>query len=251
MTDKISVSMVGYYNTLPFLYGLKKNQVDYDLYLDIPSKCMDYFDAGRVDVALVPVATLLGRADYKIISDYCIGCEGEVETVCVYSNEPIHNLHKVFLDSDSRTSQLLVKILFAKHWYVNVEFEASDVGAISTSSLQSGEAVLKIGDKAFGEEGQYEYVYDLGEEWRKMTGLPFAFAVWIAKKDFSADKITQLNTDLGIGVHDIPKVLASNPEVADRVDLKEYFERYIDYHFDDAKKQAHDLFRKLAVLSSD
>ena len=120
-----------------------------------------------VDVALVPVASILEGSDFKVISDYCIGCVGEVETVCLYSNTPIDQLTNVYLDSDSRTSQMLAKVLFDKHWYHNVDFEEVNVSAISTATLNEGSAVLKIGDKAFGEEDHYEYVYDLGEEWRK------------------------------------------------------------------------------------
>ena len=74
--------MVGYYNTLPFLHGLEQ-QNTFDIRLDIPSKCITYFDSGDVDIALVPVGNLLERSDYEIITDFCIGCVGEVRTVCL------------------------------------------------------------------------------------------------------------------------------------------------------------------------
>jgi chorismate dehydratase len=233
--------MVGYYNTLPFLYGLKKSG-DFDLILDIPSKCMGYYANGDVDIALVPVATLMDRSDYKIITDYCIGCEGEVRTVCLFSNSKIEKITKIYLDRDSRTSQLLVKTLCERSWNIQPVFEECDVKKIIPENLKEGQGILMIGDKVFEVENAFRNTFDLGLEWKKMTDLPFSFAVWIARKELEESVIDHLNEVLGVGVKNIDAVLSENKKVASRIDLLEYFKKYIDYHFTGDKKSALKLF---------
>lgn len=236
--------MVGYHNTLPFLHGLRAQADAYDLILDVPSECLSYFDRGEADVALVPIGALLVHDDHRVITDYCIGCVGAVETVCIYAHRPIGELDKIFLDSDSRTSQVLTKILCRNHWNIDVEFQEREVRSLRPDELRDSEGVLMIGDKAFGAEEQYDFVYDLGNEWQSMTDLPFAFAVWIARPDFPQSEISKLNEALSIGVEDLELVLSDHKALDQKVDLRTYFERYIEYHYDEQKKEAHSLYRK-------
>ncbi len=236
--------MVGYYNTLPFLHGLKTSDT-FKLILDIPSKCMDYYDEGAADIALVPVATLLDRSDYNIVTDYCIGCVGSVRTVCLFSNSKLSEITKIYLDKDSRTSQMLVKTLCKRSWKIQPLFEECDAREIHPESLKSHEAVLMIGDKVFEKEGGFDYNYDLGEEWLKMTNLPFTFAVWIAKNHVNSSTIQKLNQELGLGVNNLDAVLDQNKILATKIDLSEYFKTYIDFHFDEDKKEALRLFFEL------
>lgn len=233
----IRIAMVGYYNTLPFLFGLQKDSF-FDLILDVPSRCMGYFDDRSVDVALVPVATLLDRTDYKIITDYCIGCVGEVRTVCLLTNTRLDLVQKIYLDRDSRTSQLLTRILCDQFWSIEVEFEEIDVRALDAKNLLEGEAVLMIGDKVFEKEKAFRFNFDLGEEWQRFSGLPFAFAVWISRKDLEESEISRLNRALGLGVKDMDGVLKKNANLATKIELSEYFERFIDYNYDVKKQKA-------------
>jgi len=233
--------MVGYYNTLPFLYGLKQNDA-FNLILDIPSKCMDYYDRGEADIALVPVVTLLERTDYEIVTDYCIGCVGAVRTVSLFSNENLEGVTKIYLDKDSRTSQLLVKTLCKKLWNIRPSFEECNVHNIRPEELNANEAVLMIGDKVFEVEDSFQNNYDLGVEWQKLTGLPFAFAVWIARNDIAPSFVKQLNHALSLGVNNIDAVLEQNKTLATKIDLSEYFSKYIDFHFNSEKEKALNLF---------
>lgn len=238
--------MVGYHNTLPFLYGLEKARDQYHLILDVPSKCMDYFANDEADIALVPVATLLEANDFKIITDYCIGCVGAVGTVCLYAHKPIHNLTTIFLDSDSRTSQLLTKVLCEHHWGLNIEFQEVDARSIIPQDLPENTGLLMIGDKAFGAEDDYSFCYDLGVEWQSMTDLPFAFALWIAKPHVDQYLIDELNEVLAIGVNNIELVLESNQSLVEKVDLRAYFEEFIDYTYDEDKKRAFEVYSELS-----
>ncbi|MDF1698513.1 MAG: menaquinone biosynthesis protein [Saprospiraceae bacterium] len=237
----VNVAMVGYYNTLPFLFGLEKSN-QFNLILDIPSKCIEYYINGEADIALVPVATLLERNDYKIISKYCIGCSGEVGTVCVFSNSPISEVTKIYLDQDSRTSQKLVEVLCKRHWFINPKLEECNVRNINSSDLNPDEGVLMIGDKVFSADKSFNYSYDLGAEWNTHSGLPFTFAVWIAREDVNDDVIATLNLEIGKGVNNMEKVLKQNKSLATKIKLDEYFKKYIDYRFDTEKQKALQLF---------
>ncbi len=239
--------MVCYHNTLPFLYGLNKESDHYQLILDIPSRCLDYYVRGEVDIALVPIATLIDFKDYEVITDYCIGCVGEVGTVNVYAHQPIETLKTIYLDSDSRTSQLLTRVLFEHHWKLDVDFIELDPRTLSPEHLKNDEGILMIGDKTFGASKHYKYVYDLGKEWGNLTNLPFAFALWIAKPGVDMSVVDQLNKSLALGVDNIDLVLQANEELSKKIDLKSYFENYIDFHFDESKQKASGLFRELGA----
>ena len=239
------LAMVNYYNTLPFTFGLKENE-HFNLIMDIPSKCMGYFLSGDADIALVPVATLLNQEGFKIITDYCIGCVGEVRTVAIFSKSKISDIKRIYLDKDSRTSQLLVKILCRKYWEIDPVFEQKNVRELDTSDLSEDTAILMIGDKVFDAEGRFEYAYDLGEEWQKMTGLPFTFAVWIARENVPEEVISDLNKSLSIGVNDIQGVVGKNQHLDLRFNLSEYFKKHIDYRFDDGKKESLKLYNDYA-----
>ena len=229
--------MVGYYNTLPFLYGLQKSDA-FNLILDFPSRCMDYYLKGEADIALVPVAALRDRTDYKIVTDYCIGCIGSVRTVCLFTNSDLKEVTTIYLDQDSRTSQLLVKILCEKSWNIQPTFEECDVRNILPENLKFNEAILMIGDKVFEKEESFQNNHDLGVAWQNLTGLPFTFAVWIARKHVSTNIISELNQVLGQGVNNIEAVLKENKTLATKIELSEYFSTYINFHFDADKKEA-------------
>ncbi|MEE9438680.1 MAG: menaquinone biosynthesis protein [Saprospiraceae bacterium] len=241
---KTKIAMVGYHNTLPFSYGLAQFENQFQTILDVPSKCMEYFNSGEVDIALVPIANLIFRDDFDIITDYCIGCNGAVGTVCVFANLPIEKTNKIYLDKDSRTSQLLTKLLVAQYWKIDVEYEEIDVNTLNAKKLPANTAVLMIGDKVFGKSNTFNFSYDLGEEWNNFTGLPFVFAVWIARKNLDSKIADLLNEVLKIGTENINDVVSEYNKKIKNIDLKEYFNHYIDYKYDDAKKRAFQLYCK-------
>ena len=110
---KYKVSAVSYLNTIPFIYGLKNSPIfdQIELSLDYPALCADKLLNNQVDIGLIPVATIPKIKNAQIISDYCIGSDGKVDTVCLYSNVPILEIESIALDYQSRTSIELLKLL--------------------------------------------------------------------------------------------------------------------------------------------
>lgn len=239
----LSIAMVGYLNTVPLVHGLKaSSEQKYDLNLLIPADCYQAFSAGEADVALLPVGTLPLLPRARIITDYCIGCKDHVRTVCLLSDTNISEVKTVYLDLHSRTSVLLTRVLFAHLWRQEVDFVPRDVATLQASDLSHGEAALMIGDKVFEVEGSFRYTYDLGHEWKRLTGLPFAFAVWVANPVVTHEQIRILNQDLARGIAETDIALQDYGAIDEAFDLRAYFSTHIDYHLDSHKRQAIELF---------
>ena len=161
MDNKYIISLVSYLNTKPFLYGLENAAIKekLDLQLDIPSVGGKKILNGSVDIGLVPVAVLAKLDDARIITDYCIGADGPVKSVSIFSEQPIEKIEKVFLDYHSLTSVQLVKILLREYWQVNPIQIAAETGYID--QIKGTTAGLVIGDRALALNKKFAYVYDL------------------------------------------------------------------------------------------
>jgi chorismate dehydratase len=242
VTPAIKIALVNYLNAKPFVYGFKQYfEYKFDINLLNPAQCADAFAAGRADIALIPVGALHHVPEYSIISDYCIGCHGEVRTVCVFSNQPIEQCHTIYLDNHSRTSVLLCQLLMTEYLGLHLTFHDAD---ISQLSLQANEAALMIGDKVFDIETNFAYKYDLGLLWQEWQNLPFAFAVWIAKPSVSIDLIDHLNRAIGLGMSHISDISKADSDHAD------YFSKHISYIYSDGKKEAVKRFLALTTRLS-
>lgn len=226
---KINVAMVSYKNTKPFLFGFNHfvENSPFRLSLLNPAKCSEAFDSGTADIALVPVAFLEGRTDYKIITDFCIGADGPVNSVALLSQKPIEDLNTIILDNHSMTSNRLIKVLLENHWKKDVEFIKRDVS--QGISLKENTGVIMIGDKVFEHESEFKYKYDLAEIWKEMTGKPFVFAVWIAKKSLSTELESKLNEYLDYGHKNIEAIIEKDNDPL--VNLREYLTINLKYRY--------------------
>lgn len=238
---KSKVAMVSYKNTLPFLYGFEHHpdNVGFDVELLHPAACSYAFAKGDKDIALVPVAFLENRTDYKIISDYCIGSNGPVNSVAILSNKPIKELEKIILDNHSMTSNRLCKILLDNYWNKDMVFSKEDVSE-GIDGLPEDTGVVMIGDKVFEHQSNFKHKYDLGEIWNKMTGLPFVFAVWIAKKAVPKETTEKLNRVLAFGVNSIDDILKTKSY--NNFDLEEYLKVNLEFNYSSNNKKGLELF---------
>jgi chorismate dehydratase len=232
LEKSITLAIVSYLNTLPFLRGFElTNSHPFNVVLAKPADCAKMFLEGQCDIALAPSGILPLLEDYSIITNYCIGCEGEVRTVVLVSNDKISDLKTVYLDNDSRTSVLLCRILFQQRWKKKVNFVSGIPSEFD--KIKKGEAILAIGDKVFENEGKLKYTYDLGREWQALTYGPFAFAVFLAKPDLPDGVSALLNEILGRGIADIPNLDLKKYNHIPRIE--EYYTKHISYSFDKQK----------------
>jgi len=235
--SKIKVSAVSYTNTLPFLQGIKaspKLLEQIDLSVDVPAECARKVIQNEADLGIIPVAALTRIPDYHIVTDYCIGSDGAVDSVFIFSTKPIAQIRSLRLDSQSRTSNGLARILLKHHWKLDVEV------------VMDGEAdaYVLIGDRTFGQKDTVTYVYDLGEIWKDFTGLPFAYAVWVSNKKLPENFISDFNMALREGVSHPLDVVPGLPYYPN-FDYKIYLTENLDFNLDNRKREAISKYLKL------
>ena len=243
MMEKIRVAAVSYLNTQPFLYGLKKSKIYdmIDLSLDIPSECARKLLADEVDIALVPITVIPKMKEYYLVSDYCIGADKPVKSVKLFSEVPIEKVENVYLDYQSRTSNLLVQILMQFWWKKEVTFIHGKENY--EKNISGNTAGIIIGDRALAMASKFKYEYDLAEEWINLTKMPFVFASWISNKKIPSNIQKNFNEALTFGVkHKEEAVQEAVKDFNGNFDLNDYLMNCIDYHLDENKKKSMKLF---------
>lgn len=237
MAINAKIAVISYLNAIPFVYGLRHHaNLGAELLLATPADCYKNLVEGKVDIALIPAAMANSIPDVEIITDYCIGASGKVRTVVVVSNTPIKQVKRVLLDPHSKTSIQLCGYLAKHKWHIEPEWvELEEYQQLD--HLAEGEAALIIGDKVFDHEGKFAYTYDLAEEWISLTGMPFAFAVWVARKGLDYAIHDELQAALTYGMEHIYEAILES-EYAEKEYAYEYLTTNIDHLFDIQKHNA-------------
>ena len=204
--------MVNYLNTKPLLYGLERKPISDQIELigDYPAKVAQLLIDNKIDVGLIPVAVIPKLPEYHIVGDYCIGTQGEIASVALFSEVPMNEIKKVYLDYQSRTSVALLKYLMKEYWGIKPEIVES-VNEDYRKEIKGTTAGLVIGDRALEQRKISTFIYDLGSEWRAITGLPFVFAAWVSTKKLPADFIQIFNEANALGLQHIDEIVAANP----------------------------------------
>lgn len=232
--EKIKVGAVSYLNTKPLLYGITrlpvKNRIE--LITDYPANIAARLLDGSIDVGLVPVAIIPRLTESHIITDFCIGAEGPVVSVALFSETPMENIKKVLLDYQSRTSVNLARVLLKYYWKKELAFLDASEGY--QDQIKGDTAGVVIGDRAFTQRLKSPYIYDLAEAWQAFTGLPFVFAAWVANKVLPEDFISEFNQANAYGLCRLDEVIRENPY--DKYDLYTYYTKNINYALSSTKK---------------
>lgn len=233
--DKIKISAVSYTNSIPFIYGIEHSAIlnKIELCLDIPSDCAVKLINNQVDIGLIPVAAIPDVANANIVANYCIGSVGAVDSVFIFSNVPVTDIKTVKLDSQSRTSNNLAKVLLKFYWKQEVVF--------TTDPEVEADAIVLIGDRTFGKRAIYPFSYDMGQEWMNFTGLPFVYAAWVANKVIPQSFIDEFNQALALGLAHRQEILKELPVYPD-FDLDDYLLNKLDFELTAEKQQALKLF---------
>jgi cyclic dehypoxanthinyl futalosine synthase len=172
---RLRAAAVSFLNAWPLTAGLERSE-RIELVLAEPSRCAAMLEAGEVDLALVSVGGLPG-GDYEIVPGIAIGADGPVQTVVLAGEQSPAIWDEVFLDTASRTSHVLTKIVLDE---MGVRPRYTPLPAVEGLARAKGtKGALVIGDRGF--DVRANHVIDLGREWTRLTGLPMIFALWAAR----------------------------------------------------------------------
>ena len=241
MSKKIKVGIVSYLNTRPLLYGLKLPPIANEIQLveENPARLAELLIDDEIDVGLIPIAIIPQLEKYFICGDYCIATETEVASVCLFSEVPVNQIERVYLDYQSRSSVALLKWLMKEFWNIHPEMvQATDDSY--RKKIQGTVAGLVIGDRAFEQRKISTFIYDLASEWRSITGMPFVFAAWISKEPLPTSFIQKFDEANAIGLSHIDEIVTSLQ--FELYDLKKYYSLHLSYKFDDRKRKGMELF---------
>jgi chorismate dehydratase len=266
--NPLRISASSYSNTAPlvwsFLYGSSHGKVE--IILDnAPARSAELLSQGRVDAALVPVIASQSIPNVKLIPNVCVGARERVRSVCLVTRErDLQDVRSVSLDTSSRTSVVLTKIIFRE--FLGFEPEWRPASPDIDAMLAESDAALLIGDPALAlskDEGERRkdesddldssfilhpsslQTFDLAELWHHHTGLGFVFAMWMTTResceiDFSAARDEGLGHIAEIAANYAPQTGLSIGA------LTEYLSENISYSIDDPMQRGLELYLDLA-----
>ena len=244
---KIRVGIVNYLNTRPLIYGLQQLPVSERIELTgaYPSKVAQQLKDGEIDLGLIPVAVIPELPEYHIVGNHCIGAAGEIASVALFSDVPMAEIETVYLDYQSRTSVELLKYLMSEYWGINPHIIQA-TGENYRGKIKGTTAGLVIGDRAFEQRKISTFIYDLGSEWRSITGLPFVFAAWVSTKPLPEDFIELFDAANAIGLQHIDEIVQA--ESFDLYDLSKYYTLHLSYDLDELKQKGMEKFLNLLAI---
>ena len=276
--SKLRISVVQYLNTAPLVRGFTHGplQGKYDLSFTVPSQCAEALRTGAADVAIIPAIEYQRIPNLVILPDLSIASKERVRSLLIVSKPPIREARSIALDSSSRSTQALTKILCDARWLIAPEF--AEVPPDLTAMLATSDAALLIGDPALrlalaaeqhvvpGRDGSLLcsgaqiglpqipklYIYDVVHEWWQLTERPAVLAVWAARANVaSAELAADFSASLACGLTQLPEICA---EAARELQLpaKElslYLRTNIDYSLDSQNlKGLNEFFARAARL---
>lgn len=245
----VRLGAVDYLNARPLVYGLELHSSQFSLRFDVPSKCAALLHEGSIDVGMIPsIEYLRGHMAYSIVPDVGIVSDGAVASVALFTPKPVGEVRTIAVDTSSRTSQGLLQILCYESFGADAEFVpmAPDPAAM----LRRCDAALLIGDPAlfFDHASRGLTKVDLGEEWARLTGLPFVWAFWAGRRAaLSGSHVMELQAarDRGVQASDAIAVEYCGPNRAERG--RAYLRENIRYTLGEREQAGLKRFYELAV----
>jgi chorismate dehydratase len=204
------VGRIPYINCYPVYGAIDAGTVklDAELVTGVPSDLNVRMARGQLDVSVVSAIEYARASErYLLLPDLAISCDGPVRSVLLLSKLPAPELggRRVVLSRSSMTSVALLELLFENVWHARPDFvpgdaELTDVARFADephdARLVIGDAALVLGAQRTAAGAPYPFVYDLGSEWKRWTGLPFVFAVWVAQRSTSVDRALAVHATL-------------------------------------------------------
>lgn len=260
----LRVSVVRYLNTAPLVWGLERGRARtrYQLSYTTPAQCAEDLRQGRAEIGIIPAIEYQTIPGLKVIPRIAIASQRKVESVVLVSRGPARRAKQVALDSNSRTSAALLKILFARHWGGEPEYQEAEPDL--TRMLSQADAALLIGDPALQftlhapgtelRDVKNLHVYDLAEEWWRLTNLPFVFAFWAVRTE-KIRSVRERQQVVGDFLHSRDQGLDHLEEIAHEAalhlkvssgQLKRYLRASIDFRLDAPEHAGLECFYRYA-----
>jgi len=255
LQTSVRIGAVGYLNARPLVYGLDHHP-GFHVRYDLPSECARLLHAGQIDLGLIPSIEYLRGGPYAIVPDLAIASDGPVASVAVFTTRPMADVRSIALDTSSRTSVALVRVLCSRLFKIDPALEPR--GPDLDDMLSHCDAALIIGDKALFLEPQVAGAsidrnlekIDLGEAWRQMTGLPFVYAFWAGPSQaLSRDDVKVLVKARDEGVKHPAELAAEYLEDAPQWQTlgAEYLRDNIKYYLGERQRKGLELFYRFAA----
>jgi chorismate dehydratase len=275
---KLRISIVQYLNTAPLVWGFTHGPLagKYELSFTVPSQCAEALREAEADIAIIPAIEYQRIPGLVMLPGMAIASKTQVRSLLLVAKKPIQEVRSIALDSSSRSTQALTRILCADSWRIAPTFfeAAPNLDAM----LHDADAALLIGDPALrlailleGKMGRDEHgarfcdaaaaglnasgkmhVYDMVEEWQRNTGLPAVLAVWAAREDLVSDEVLRdfaASRDFGLAqIPDISEVAAFELKLPAAA-MAAYLLQNIDYSLDaDNQRGLEKFFSRAAAL---
>jgi chorismate dehydratase len=270
---KLRISIVEYLNTAPLVWGFTEGPLTgkYDMSFTVPSQCAEALRAGEVDVAIIPAIEYQRIEDLVALPGMAIAAKGEVRSILVVSKKPIDMVKRMALDTSSRSSAALVRLLAAGEWGIRPEFinAAPDPAAM----LSEADAALVIGDPALRIAVKLDYlaekkpregaccqgdpedmpvpgypalfVYDVAYQWREMTGKPCVLAIWAGRREKLTPEVVadfQASKQFGLAhIEDIAEAASVKLDLPPK-SLEIYLRDNIDFSLDEPNLEGLNLY---------
>jgi chorismate dehydratase len=259
---KLRITSVEYLNTAPLVWGFTEGPLadKYDLSFAVPSECAEALRSHDTDIAIIPSIEYLSMDDAVVLPEMAITAKGEVRSILVVAKKPIEMAQRIALDTSSRTSVALTRMLARERWNIEPEFIAA--APIPSEMLKQADAALVIGDPALSIALKLEglasqppsqeccqgdpddmpvpgfeilFVYDVAHEWREMTGKPCVMALWAGRRDAVTPEVVadfQASKRYGLGrVREIAQAASMKLDLPPRA-LERYLTENINYDLD-------------------
>jgi chorismate dehydratase len=203
----IRIGAVGYLNARPLTWALDRSPERWQVRYDLPAVCARLLHDGDVDLGLVPSIEYLRSEQYRFVPGVGIGSRGAVASVALFTRRPVDTIRHIALDTSSRTSVTLIRVLCHERFRIAPEFvpHGPDLAAM----VRDYDAGLLIGDPALeADPGALGVTkIDLGAEWTAMTGLPFVYAAWTGRAGkIDGDEVRRLQEAQAEGIAAYPSI---------------------------------------------
>lgn len=281
--SKLRISIVEFLNTAPLVWGFTDGPLRgrYDLSFTVPSLCAEALCSGQADVAIIPAIEYQRMDGMVVLPEMAVAAKGEVRSILILAKKPIGQAKRIALDTNSRSSVALTRLLCKGLWRIAPEF--IDAAPDPAAMLAEADAALLIGDPALAIRLKVDrisakapdakgccgsdlvldqdgppvpgvdtlFVYDLAEQWGQMTGKPCVLAVWAGRRELITPDVVAdflASREYGLAhIGEIAEAASLKLDLPPR-DLESYLRYNIDFSLGAANLEGLELyFRECAA----